>query len=195
MDVRDGFVMDHWHHVCLVWDAEEGKLSLTMDGNQTETRNVPCERFDSVSCLLILIGSLELKAAKSDSNEKLSIVFGQDQDTFGGGFQEEQSFCGAMADIKIWQDVALTPGNIQALRACVNIEPDSGVLILAHNNFSPSPGIESNTMARSDLCQPNAQENHLVFPDLVSPTEFNWVCNVLARGNCYHRPLNVDSKA
>ncbi|XP_072259064.1 C-reactive protein-like [Pyxicephalus adspersus] len=41
-----------------------------------------------------------------------SIILGQDQDTFGGGFDASQSFVGEISDVNMW-DYVLTPEHIQ----------------------------------------------------------------------------------
>nr|WP_246506578.1 Ig-like domain-containing protein [Kistimonas asteriae] len=77
VDVSDG----NWHHVAWTWDSATGDTKLFVDGD---------ERYS---------GTLR----QGDSIEgDGALVFGQEQDSVGGGFDSSQAFDGEMRDIRLW---------------------------------------------------------------------------------------------
>lgn len=44
----------------------------------------------------------------------MSVILGQDQDSFGGGFEAVQSFVGEISDVNMW-DYVLSPETMKAL--------------------------------------------------------------------------------
>ncbi|XP_026544664.1 C-reactive protein-like isoform X2 [Notechis scutatus] len=76
-----------WDHICVSWDSSSGLVQLWLNGE-------PLPR-------------LGLQKGYSISPQA-SIVLGQDQDSFGGGFDFNQSFVGEMSDVHMWARV-LTP--------------------------------------------------------------------------------------
>ncbi|KAJ7307144.1 hypothetical protein JRQ81_009127 [Phrynocephalus forsythii] len=73
-----------WEHICMSWDSATGLAELWVDG-------YPLPR-------------MGLKKGYS-INPEASIVLGQDQDSFGGGFDINQSFQGEMTDVYMWDRV------------------------------------------------------------------------------------------
>ncbi|CAO2638444.1 Serum amyloid P-component [Lemmus lemmus] len=51
------------------------------------------------------------------------IVLGQDQDTYGGGFDKSQSFVGEIGDLNMW-DYVLTPENIKFMYNGYTLAPN-----------------------------------------------------------------------
>ncbi|XP_067328494.1 C-reactive protein-like [Anolis sagrei] len=73
-----------WEHICMSWESATGLVALWLDGE-------PLPR-------------MGLQKGYSISPEA-SIVLGQDQDSFGGGFVANQSFVGEMKDVYMWNRV------------------------------------------------------------------------------------------
>nr|DBA18165.1 TPA: hypothetical protein GDO54_016447 [Pyxicephalus adspersus] len=86
----DTEVLD-WQHTCVSWDSSTGVIQLWINGKLYPRR---------VSKKGATIGP------------KTSIVLGQDQDSFGGGFDINQSFSGEKSDVHMW-DYVLTPEDMQ----------------------------------------------------------------------------------
>ncbi|XP_053330378.1 C-reactive protein-like [Spea bombifrons] len=86
----DTEVLD-WKHTCVSWDSETGVIELWVNG-KLYPRRVSNKGFTIPV--------------------PYSIILGQEQDSFGGGFDAKQSFVGELSDVHMW-DYVLTPENIQ----------------------------------------------------------------------------------
>lgn len=80
-----------WKHTCVTWDSETGIIQLWING-KLYPRKVSKKGFSI--------------------DPELSIIIGQEQDSFGGGFNKNQCFVGELSDVNMW-DYVLTPGDIQ----------------------------------------------------------------------------------
>ncbi|XP_072259065.1 C-reactive protein-like [Pyxicephalus adspersus] len=80
-----------WMNLCVTWDSNTGEVHLWING-----RHYP--------------GGVLMKGTSIAA--EASILLGQDQDTFGGGFDASQSFVGEISDVNMW-DKVLTPEDIQ----------------------------------------------------------------------------------
>ncbi|XP_036611296.1 C-reactive protein-like [Trichosurus vulpecula] len=89
-------------HFCATWESESGVAELWVDGK-------PMVR----------------KALKQGYTvEKQSkIILGQEQDSFGGGFDEKQSLVGDIGDVFMW-DFVLSPGDINTVYLGGNFSPN-----------------------------------------------------------------------
>ncbi|XP_072249386.1 C-reactive protein-like [Leuresthes tenuis] len=85
------FKQNTWHSICATWDATSGLTQLWLDGKPSS------RKFTS-------LGSI---------NGPIIIVLGQDQDSYGGDFDVNQSFVGMMSDVYMWNNV-LSPCDIQS---------------------------------------------------------------------------------
>uniref|UniRef100_A0ABM5F4V8 Pentraxin family member n=1 Tax=Pogona vitticeps TaxID=103695 RepID=A0ABM5F4V8_9SAUR len=74
----------NWEHICVSWDSATGLVELWVDDR--------------------LLPRVGLKKGYS-INPEASIVLGQDQDSFGGGFATKESFVGEMKDVYMWDRV------------------------------------------------------------------------------------------
>ncbi|KAM4690034.1 C-reactive protein-like [Rhinophrynus dorsalis] len=79
-----------WKHTCVSWDSTTGIVQLWVNGKLYPRR---------VARKGYVI------------NEKTSIILGQEQDSFGGGFDANECFKGEITDIHMW-DFVLTPDDI-----------------------------------------------------------------------------------
>ncbi|XP_069806202.1 C-reactive protein-like [Dendropsophus ebraccatus] len=86
----DPDVLD-WKHTCVTWDSETGLLQLWVNG-KVYPRRVTKKGFSI--------------------KPEISIVLGQEQDSFGGGFDLNQCFVGELNDVHMW-DYVLTPNDIR----------------------------------------------------------------------------------
>ncbi|KAM4013472.1 C-reactive protein-like isoform 2-T2 [Anomaloglossus baeobatrachus] len=84
-----------WKHTCVTWDSETGVIQLWING-KLFPRRVSHKGFSYKT--------------------EMRIILGQDQDSFGGDFDSNQSFMGEMSDVHMW-DYVLTPDNIQKVVA------------------------------------------------------------------------------
>uniref|UniRef100_A0A7N6BDX5 Pentraxin family member n=1 Tax=Anabas testudineus TaxID=64144 RepID=A0A7N6BDX5_ANATE len=90
-----------WHSICSTWDSASGLGQVWLDGK-------PSSR----------------KFISSESNIKGSIliVLGQEQDSYGGGFDITQCFVGMMSDVHMW-DYTLSPCEIQNYMSDLTFTP------------------------------------------------------------------------
>ncbi|KAL8184362.1 UNVERIFIED_CONTAM: hypothetical protein K2H54_015191 [Gekko kuhli] len=86
-------------HVCVSWESSTGLVELWLNGQPLVRKSL----------------------AKGHSIQpEASILLGQDQDSFGGGFDTSQSFLGEISDVYMWDrvldpDEVVLVGNNQAL--------------------------------------------------------------------------------
>uniref|UniRef100_A0A8D2J9S9 Pentraxin family member n=1 Tax=Varanus komodoensis TaxID=61221 RepID=A0A8D2J9S9_VARKO len=73
-----------WEHICMSWDSDTGLVEFRLDG-QPLPRN----------------GLMKGHAVSAEA----FIVLGQDQDSFGGSFDINQSFVGELTDVYMWDRV------------------------------------------------------------------------------------------
>ncbi|XP_029436926.1 serum amyloid P-component-like [Rhinatrema bivittatum] len=87
-----------WSHLCTSWDSSTGVVTLWINGKP-----------------------LPRKAMKKgySVNAQPSIILGQDQDSYGGGFDATESFIGEITDVNMWDSV-LSPSDVQLVLANVN---------------------------------------------------------------------------
>uniref|UniRef100_A0A8C6IKV1 Pentraxin family member n=1 Tax=Mus spicilegus TaxID=10103 RepID=A0A8C6IKV1_MUSSI len=77
-------------HLCTTWESSSGIVEFWVNGKPWVKKSLQRE--------------YTVKAPPS-------IVLGQEQDNYGGGFQRSQSFVGELADLYMW-DYVLTPQDI-----------------------------------------------------------------------------------
>ncbi|XP_018415276.1 PREDICTED: C-reactive protein [Nanorana parkeri] len=82
-----------WKHICATWDSTTGEFQLWVNGKLYPKR--------------VLKKGFTIQA-------QTSIVLGQDQDSFGGAFDINQSFVGEISDVHMW-DYVLTPEEIEGV--------------------------------------------------------------------------------
>ncbi|XP_070622678.1 serum amyloid P-component-like [Erythrolamprus reginae] len=74
-------VIPRWEHICVSWNSKNGLIHFWLNG--------------------VLLPRMGTKRGYAISNHA-SIILGQDQDTFGGGFDSSQSFTGDMSAVNMW---------------------------------------------------------------------------------------------
>ncbi|MEE6521277.1 hypothetical protein FKM82_019401 [Ascaphus truei] len=94
-----------WKHTCVSWESATGVIQLWINGKLYPRR-----------------------ASKKgfSINIQMSIILGQEQDSYGGGFDSKQSFMGEISDVHMW-DYVLTSKNIQ--QALLNSKDLNGNVI------------------------------------------------------------------
>ncbi|XP_069478475.1 C-reactive protein-like [Ambystoma mexicanum] len=80
-----------WRHICGTWDSSSGVTQLWLNGKP-----------------------LARKVMKRGAviQTPLNVILGQEQDSFGGSFDKNQSFEGEISDLHVWDHV-LSPSDIQ----------------------------------------------------------------------------------
>ncbi|XP_053552110.1 C-reactive protein [Bombina bombina] len=79
-----------WKHTCVTWDSDTGVIQLWINGKLYPRK--------------VLKKGFSIDA-------QTSIILGQEQDSFGGGFDIKQSFVGEITDVHMW-DYVLQPKDI-----------------------------------------------------------------------------------
>ncbi|CAI9614728.1 unnamed protein product [Staurois parvus] len=80
-----------WKLTCMTWDSTTGVIQLWINGK---------------------LYPRQVSKKGSTIGPETSIVLGQEQDKFGGGFDINQSFSGEISDVHMWDDV-LSPEDIR----------------------------------------------------------------------------------
>ncbi|XP_030605291.1 serum amyloid P-component-like [Archocentrus centrarchus] len=110
LNVRDKWVgleglaykLNTWHSICSTWDATSGLAQLWVDGMPSSRKFV---------------------SSGSNISGPIIIVLGQEQDSYGGGFDKNQSFVGMISDVHMWNytlspcelktyKISFAPGNV-----------------------------------------------------------------------------------
>ncbi|XP_006631035.1 serum amyloid P-component-like [Lepisosteus oculatus] len=90
-DVPEETEFPHWTHVCVTWESSSGLFQLWVNGK----------------------GSIRKGINRSGLIQKEPfIVLGQEQDSYGGTFDKQQSFVGQISNVHMWNQV-LSPCEIQ----------------------------------------------------------------------------------
>ncbi|XP_004462881.1 C-reactive protein-like [Dasypus novemcinctus] len=89
-------------HLCVTWESASGIIELWLDGKPMVRKS--------------------LKKGYSLGTEA-SIILGQEQDSFGGSFDESQSLVGDIGNVNMW-DFVLSPDQINAVYAGENFSPN-----------------------------------------------------------------------
>ena len=91
----------HWHHVCITWTNNGGELKAVVDG-------VIKRADDGFQSGRVIEGGGVL-------------IFGQDQDSLGGGFDQSQSLVGLLSHVSMWNFV-LHPLSLVSMATGVGTE-------------------------------------------------------------------------
>ncbi|XP_071397557.1 C-reactive protein-like, partial [Centroberyx affinis] len=81
-----------WNSVCWTWDSRTRLTQLWLNGRRS---------------------NLKLLGSELPVSGEMSVTVGQEQDTFGGGFDPEQSFEGDLTDLHLWDHV-ISPCEIRS---------------------------------------------------------------------------------
>ncbi|XP_061676912.1 C-reactive protein-like [Syngnathoides biaculeatus] len=95
------FPPNSWHTLCSTWNSANGIGQLWVDGKPTIKRIVHSGR---------------------PISGKLITILGQEQDTYGGGFDASQSFIGMISRLHMW-DYVLSPSEIRRYEVESNFTP------------------------------------------------------------------------
>ena len=91
---------DQWHHICITWENAAGSWNFYIDGSLVKSD----DNFETGHVI----------------NNNGIFILGQDQDGYGSGFDQEQSFFGEMYGVNMWNRV-LTAGEISEMsKNCSN---------------------------------------------------------------------------
>ncbi|XP_059210447.1 C-reactive protein-like [Centropristis striata] len=79
------YKLNEWHSVCATWKSASGLVQLWVDGKPSIRKYIGGSRIS-----------------------RPSVILGQEQDTYGGGFDIKQSFAGMLSDVHMWDYVLST---------------------------------------------------------------------------------------
>ncbi|XP_041959295.1 serum amyloid P-component-like [Alosa sapidissima] len=97
--------LNEWNSVCVTWDSGTGLSQFWVNGKPSAKK--------------------ALQAGGSIAGTP-SIILGQEQDTYGGGFNTNDAFYGHVTDVHMWDNV-LSPAEIQNYMKCVISRPGNVV--------------------------------------------------------------------
>lgn len=84
------FPPNTWHSICSTWRSDNGLAQLWLDGKATIKRYVQTGAISGAPITFL----------------------GQEQDTYGGGFDASESFVGMITDVHMWDSI-LTSADIK----------------------------------------------------------------------------------
>lgn len=93
------YKLNAWQSICSTWDSKTGLVQLWLNGRPS---------------IMKYIGG-------SNIVNPITIL-GQEQDSYGGGFNKDQSFVGMMADVQVWNYVR-SPCQIERYMGDLNYSP------------------------------------------------------------------------
>ncbi|XP_078407388.1 adhesion G protein-coupled receptor D2 [Cetorhinus maximus] len=88
---------EQWHHVCVTWQKENGAWSIYADGIKVSSGD----------------GCYSSQTIAGNG----TFIIGQDQDSLGGTFKQNEAFSGKVTDLNIWTHV-LDANQITAVKMC-----------------------------------------------------------------------------
>ncbi|XP_069167656.1 LOW QUALITY PROTEIN: uncharacterized protein [Procambarus clarkii] len=146
-----------WTHFCFSYQMENASWTIYLNGERRDEGTFPAHT-----------SSLQTGGA---------FVIGQEQDTVGGGFQRDQSFCGEITHLNIWGEV-LHPLTIQQVAACEEGRPGDLLSWATSSELWQVNGEATWEMrSRVDLCRPTGRFL-TVFPDPVTLDQAKRLCQV-----------------
>jgi len=87
-----------WHQICATWRNSDGQWKSYEDGQLAKT-------------------GTGLKTGYTIQADG-SLVLGQEQDSFGGGFDASQSFKGMLTNVNVWSYVLPEPSIMEMSKCC-----------------------------------------------------------------------------
>ncbi|XP_046885451.1 serum amyloid P-component-like [Hypomesus transpacificus] len=98
-------VLNQWNSLCATWETTTGLAQVWLNTKSSPRKSVsPGYSIRGIP----------------------SIILGQDQDSYGGGFEAAQSFVGSMTDVYMWDSV-LSPKEIQYYMTGIIVRPGNVV--------------------------------------------------------------------
>jgi len=107
-----------WQSVCATWRADTGVGQVWMDGQPSVPKFID----------------------NGPITGKPIIILGQDQDSYGGKFQDSQSFSGMMSDVHMWSRV-LSPCEIESYSKGQNLSSNGDLINWAALDYQISGNV------------------------------------------------------
>ncbi|ROT60958.1 putative neuronal pentraxin-2 [Penaeus vannamei] len=146
----------HWSHFCFTYAHGSASWRIFLDGERQAEGSLPKEP-----------GPLEPNGA---------YVIGQEQDSFGGGFQRDQSFSGEITELNFWERV-LDDRTIARVAACRD-DQEGDILAWSDQRWNITGEVRLTTRRREDICDRSTREL-VVIPDRYSLKSSLHMCAVL----------------
>ncbi|XP_071531024.1 LOW QUALITY PROTEIN: uncharacterized protein [Panulirus ornatus] len=146
----------YWSHFCFTYHHGSGTWNIFMDGSHQA------------------MGSLPIVAAPLQGNG--AYIIGQEQDSFGGGFQQDQSFSGEITQLNFWSRV-LDHLTIRKLAQCEE-EMEGDALGWMEQSWNISGEVSWRQQLKEDICQ-KARRQITIFPDRFSLIAAQHLCKVV----------------
>ncbi|ROT78797.1 putative glycine receptor subunit alpha-4 isoform X3 [Penaeus vannamei] len=148
--------LNQWAHFCISFHHPTGEWKIYLDGEMTDKGAFP---MTSES----LVGSG-------------AYIIGQEQDSFGGGFQRDQSFSGEITQLNFWSRV-LDEGTIRKFASCA--EEEAGDALAWDSQVWDVYGkVRWMVRQKDDICQ-QQKRSFTIFPDRFSLSEALHLCQVV----------------
>lgn len=151
---------DHaWNHLCLVIENDQWRFYLNGAILEAKTFN-----------------------KSSDLEGGGVLILGQDQDSLGGGFEQQKSYSGSISLFNLWNE-SLNSSEIKAMKDCNNeaATGNGNIIVSWRQNFWSlgQQRILSNTINLKDFCHDDTEDdftNIVVFPERIERKEATQLC-------------------
>lgn len=153
-----------WHSVCVSWSHNGGRWALFADGSR-------------------VFNGDGLHSSNSIGPDGLFVI-GQEQDTFGGSFKENESFSGSITQLHIW-DRELTGQEILTMENLCS--PVSSGLVFKWSQEDLEIESSVTKLFRDNPCQANFSASVRLFQEDLSSNQtfsFELVTNVQVKEDC-----------
>ncbi|XP_076045647.1 uncharacterized protein LOC143027884 [Oratosquilla oratoria] len=123
-----------WSHICLVYDSSI--VVVYVDG--------------------VVVGTKELRVSLRDGGY---FVLGQEQDDWGGGYTNEESYSGEVADAQFWK-IDLSPTTVKQIAQCLPAyAPENPIVHMERDDWTKINVTTVNVNVR-ELCQERDMESN-----------------------------------
>ncbi|XP_071522701.1 uncharacterized protein [Panulirus ornatus] len=146
----------YWTHFCLTVDLASGNWSVFLNGKKHDSGSFPpdLEPLDGGGVLVV----------------------GQEQDTLGGSFHQEQSFSGEFTELNIWRTV-LDDDTIKQVALC-EVYTEGDALSWSRQSWQTLGGVSWVSRSRDIVCDASTRRITF-FPDRYTLTQAIHLCQVV----------------
>ncbi|XP_071544757.1 uncharacterized protein [Panulirus ornatus] len=147
----------YWSHFCFTYHSDSGRWQIFVDGERQAKGEMPA-------------GHQGLLQANG------SYIIGQEQDTFGGGFQRDQSFSGEITHLNYWARV-LDGHTIRQAAACRDLQ-EGDALRWSTQRWRLSGEVRWRVRPKEEVCDTSTRTITIFLDRFTLPAAIN-LCQVV----------------
>ena len=159
--VIDNYNHRTWFHMCWSFSTISGISTFYLDGNRFLEDHINTTEND-------------LAFRGSDNMFNTSLIFGQEPDTFRGGYDNKQAYLGSVAEFNIW-NYTLTDSEISDMGRCKGL-PQGNVVSWNESSWIQNAISKKYIVEVSDFC--SEKSKYFIFPEKVRYPEARKLCEI-----------------